>query len=160
MNLGYQISGATLWPGKMKQSTLRLDPDVVDFFKKNGRGYQSSINAALRRYMERDNITYIYHYLLAILSMHEDLYGLVSIPIGNSTCKMAHFLTIILGSICHDQKHPCGCCQQESKIGPILALRNRPHGINPNFRKTYSSRIRCRAVCSILAASIPPSGPS
>jgi len=52
MNLGCQISGATLWPGKKKQITLRLDPDVVDFFKTEGRGYQSSINAALRRYME------------------------------------------------------------------------------------------------------------
>ena len=46
------IAGATLWPGKKKQITLRLDPDVVDFFKTKGRGYQSSINAALRRYME------------------------------------------------------------------------------------------------------------
>ena len=46
------IAWATLWPGKKKQITLRLDPDVVDFFKTKGRGYQSSINAALRRYME------------------------------------------------------------------------------------------------------------
>ena len=43
---------AKLWPGKKKQITLRLDPDVVEFFKAGGRGYQSSINAALRRYME------------------------------------------------------------------------------------------------------------
>ena len=43
---------AKLWPGKKKQITLRLDPDVVEFFKERGRGYQSSINAALRRYME------------------------------------------------------------------------------------------------------------
>jgi len=50
--LGYQISGTTLWPGKKKQITLRLDPDVVDFFKTKDRGYQSSINAALCRYME------------------------------------------------------------------------------------------------------------
>ena len=48
----YFFVGATLWPGKKKQITLRLDPDVVDFFKTKGRGYQSSINAALRRYME------------------------------------------------------------------------------------------------------------
>ena len=46
------LAGATLWPGKKKQITLRLDPDVVDFFKTKGRGYQSNINAALRRYME------------------------------------------------------------------------------------------------------------
>ena len=43
---------AKLWPGKKKQITIRLDPDVIDFFKTKGRGYQSSINAALRRYME------------------------------------------------------------------------------------------------------------
>jgi uncharacterized protein (DUF4415 family) len=43
---------AKLWPGKKKQITLRLDPDVVQFFKAGGRGYQSSINAALRQYME------------------------------------------------------------------------------------------------------------
>ena len=43
---------AILWPGKKKQITIRLDPDVVDFFKTKGRGYQSSINATLRRYME------------------------------------------------------------------------------------------------------------
>jgi uncharacterized protein (DUF4415 family) len=46
------FTGATLWPGRKRQITLRLDPDVVDFFKTKGRGYQSSINAALRRYME------------------------------------------------------------------------------------------------------------
>jgi uncharacterized protein (DUF4415 family) len=46
------FASSTLWPGKKKQITLRLDPDVIDFFKTKGRGYQSSINAALRRYME------------------------------------------------------------------------------------------------------------
>ena len=43
---------AVLWPGNKKQITLRLDPDVVDFFKKKGRGYQSMINAVLRKYVE------------------------------------------------------------------------------------------------------------
>lgn len=43
---------ATLWTGNKKQLTIRLDPDVVDFFKKQGRGYQSSMNVVLRRYME------------------------------------------------------------------------------------------------------------
>ncbi|MDP3030076.1 MAG: BrnA antitoxin family protein [Deltaproteobacteria bacterium] len=41
-----------MWPDKKKQITIRLDPDVVEFFKGRGWGYQSSINAALRRYME------------------------------------------------------------------------------------------------------------
>jgi len=43
---------AVLWPGTKKQITLRLDPDVVDFFKKKGRGYQSMINTVLRKYVE------------------------------------------------------------------------------------------------------------
>ncbi len=43
---------AIVWPGTKKQITLRLDPDVIDFFKKQGRGYQSTINAVLRKYVE------------------------------------------------------------------------------------------------------------
>ena len=40
------------WPGNKKQLTLRLDPDVVDYFKHLGKGYQSTMNYVLRRYME------------------------------------------------------------------------------------------------------------
>jgi len=43
---------AVLWPGTKKQITLRLDPDVIDFFKKQGRGYQTTINKVLRKYVE------------------------------------------------------------------------------------------------------------
>ena len=43
---------AVVWPGTKKQITLRLDPDVIDFFKKRGRGYQSIMNAVLRKYVE------------------------------------------------------------------------------------------------------------
>jgi uncharacterized protein (DUF4415 family) len=43
---------AVLWPGTKKQITLRLDPDVIDFFKKQGKGYQSVINKVLRKYVE------------------------------------------------------------------------------------------------------------
>jgi uncharacterized protein (DUF4415 family) len=43
---------AALWPGKKKQITIRVDPDVLDFFKQTGRGYQSVINSVLRRFME------------------------------------------------------------------------------------------------------------
>ena len=43
---------AILWSGKKKQITIRLDPDIVDFYKKEGPGYQSRINKVLRRYME------------------------------------------------------------------------------------------------------------
>jgi uncharacterized protein (DUF4415 family) len=34
------------------QLTLRVDSDVLDWFKKQGQGYQTKINALLRAYME------------------------------------------------------------------------------------------------------------
>ncbi len=34
------------------QLTLRADSDVVDWYKKRGRGYQTRINALLRAYMK------------------------------------------------------------------------------------------------------------
>jgi uncharacterized protein (DUF4415 family) len=34
--------------------TLRLDADVIAWFKRDGRRYQTRINAALRRMMERE----------------------------------------------------------------------------------------------------------
>lgn len=43
---------AILWPGPKKQITLRLDPDVLAFFRKHGKGYQTTINAVLRKYVE------------------------------------------------------------------------------------------------------------
>jgi uncharacterized protein (DUF4415 family) len=43
---------AIIWPGPKKQITLRIDPDVLTFFRKHGRGYQSTLNAVLRKYIE------------------------------------------------------------------------------------------------------------
>ncbi len=43
---------AVIWPGTKHQITLRLDPDVLEFFREQGKGYQSTINAVLRKYME------------------------------------------------------------------------------------------------------------
>jgi uncharacterized protein (DUF4415 family) len=37
-------------PGKT-EVTMRLDSDVVDFFRREGRGYQTRMNAVLRAYM-------------------------------------------------------------------------------------------------------------
>jgi len=39
-------------PGTKKLLTLRLDPDVVEWFRSQGPGYQTRMNAVLRRYME------------------------------------------------------------------------------------------------------------
>ena len=41
-----------LVPAENKQQiTLRLDADVIEFFRRTGRRYQSRINAALREYV-------------------------------------------------------------------------------------------------------------
>lgn len=37
---------------RKSQLTLRIDNDVIDFFKEQGRGYQTRINQLLRAYME------------------------------------------------------------------------------------------------------------
>ena len=38
---------------RKKQLTLRMDSDVIEWFKKQGRGYQTKINSLLRAYMEQ-----------------------------------------------------------------------------------------------------------
>jgi uncharacterized protein (DUF4415 family) len=44
---------AVPWPERKTQITLRLDPDVLSFFRKKGKGYQTAINRVLRSYVER-----------------------------------------------------------------------------------------------------------
>jgi len=45
-----------LKPVKKRQLTLRLDDDVVEWFKQQGRGYQTQMNALLRAYVEEQKI--------------------------------------------------------------------------------------------------------
>ncbi len=46
-------SKATFVPAPAKQPiSIRLDADILDFFKAQGSGYQSRINRVLRHYME------------------------------------------------------------------------------------------------------------
>lgn len=40
-----------MMPVPKKHISLRLDQDVIDFFKRNGQGYQSKINAVLKTYV-------------------------------------------------------------------------------------------------------------
>jgi hypothetical protein len=40
------------WPPAKQQLTIRLDADVLDWLKANGRGYQTRINHILRAAME------------------------------------------------------------------------------------------------------------
>lgn len=42
-----------VYPERMKKHlSLRLDPDIVAFFKREGRGYQTRMNAVLRAYVD------------------------------------------------------------------------------------------------------------
>ncbi|MGD9839721.1 MAG: BrnA antitoxin family protein [Afipia sp.] len=40
-------------PARKKAISIRVDEDVLDFFKKDGEGYQRRINAVLRSYMDQ-----------------------------------------------------------------------------------------------------------
>ncbi|HEX7026437.1 MAG TPA: BrnA antitoxin family protein [Gammaproteobacteria bacterium] len=41
-----------LRPPRKQTITIRLDADVLDWFRRQGRGYQTRINKLLRSYME------------------------------------------------------------------------------------------------------------
>jgi len=42
----------TAWPPEKRQLTIRLDADVLDWLRSQGRGYQTRINRILRVVME------------------------------------------------------------------------------------------------------------
>jgi uncharacterized protein (DUF4415 family) len=44
----------TPWPPTKKQLTIRLDADVLDWLRGQGRGYQTRINYILRVVMENE----------------------------------------------------------------------------------------------------------
>ena len=46
------LTEAFRWPGPKELISLRLDREVLAFFRSQGKGYQTTINALLRRYME------------------------------------------------------------------------------------------------------------
>lgn len=48
---GIVRQGLTHKPNKA-QVTLRIDQDVLDWFREQGKGYQTKINALLRAYMD------------------------------------------------------------------------------------------------------------
>jgi len=49
---GFWDNAQVLLPETKQQITLRLDPEVVRFFKRTGKGYQSRMGAVLRSYVE------------------------------------------------------------------------------------------------------------
>lgn len=50
-NAAWMKAAATL-PSTKQQITLRIDADVLEFFKQTGARYQSRMNAVLRAYVE------------------------------------------------------------------------------------------------------------
>jgi len=51
--IGIEWGEAVLMPPLIKEKiSIRLDADILDFFKAQGEGYQTRINAVLRSYME------------------------------------------------------------------------------------------------------------
>jgi uncharacterized protein (DUF4415 family) len=45
--------GVVVIPPKKKPISIRVDQDVLDFFKNDGAGYQRHMNAVLRSYMKQ-----------------------------------------------------------------------------------------------------------
>lgn len=49
---GELLRNEDLRPSRKQTITIRLDADVLDWFRRQGRGYQTRINKLLRSYME------------------------------------------------------------------------------------------------------------
>jgi uncharacterized protein (DUF4415 family) len=47
------FSSFEIYKKEKKQITLRIDNDVLDFFKNMGKGYQTKINQVLREYKKQ-----------------------------------------------------------------------------------------------------------
>jgi len=47
------FSNFEMFKKEKKQVTLRIDNDVLDFFKNMGKGYQTKINQVLREYKKQ-----------------------------------------------------------------------------------------------------------
>lgn len=51
-DLAFWKDARIVWPERKVPVSLRLDPEIVHWFKAQGRGYQTRINAVLRAYMD------------------------------------------------------------------------------------------------------------
>lgn len=49
---GFWDNAKVLLPETKQQITLRLDPEVIRWFRRSGKGYQSRMGAVLRSYVE------------------------------------------------------------------------------------------------------------
>jgi uncharacterized protein (DUF4415 family) len=51
------VNAKIVWPEGKEPVTIRIDKDVLNWFRKQGRGYQSRINAVLRSFVEAQKHT-------------------------------------------------------------------------------------------------------
>jgi uncharacterized protein (DUF4415 family) len=49
---GFWDNAKLLLPETKRQITLRLDPEVIRWFRRSGKGYQSRMGAVLKSYVE------------------------------------------------------------------------------------------------------------
>jgi uncharacterized protein (DUF4415 family) len=49
---GFWDQATVRLPRNKQQITLRLDPEIIGWFKRTGKGYQSRMGAVLRSYVE------------------------------------------------------------------------------------------------------------
>jgi uncharacterized protein (DUF4415 family) len=49
---GFWDKAKVVMPATKQQITLRLDPEVIHWFKRSGKGYQSRMGAVLKSYVE------------------------------------------------------------------------------------------------------------
>lgn len=52
LDVDFFATAKLVWPPSKVSLGVRFDCDVVDWFKKQGSGYQTRMNAVLRTYME------------------------------------------------------------------------------------------------------------
>jgi uncharacterized protein (DUF4415 family) len=48
---GFWDNAQVVYPERKEQITLRLDPEIIRWFKRAGKGYQSRMGAVLRSYV-------------------------------------------------------------------------------------------------------------
>ena len=52
LDADFWLNAKPVYPKQKKAISIRLDQDIIDYFKSDGRGYQSKINNVLRTYLE------------------------------------------------------------------------------------------------------------
>ncbi len=52
LDADFWLNAKPVYPIQKKAISIRLDQDIIEYFKSDGKGYQSKINNVLRTYVE------------------------------------------------------------------------------------------------------------